>query len=162
LLKLQDKLNAYLRFLESGEIYERYPEASGRKLIINVVFMVDPNLEARSFLTRARTIVESAGFGFEFDLFAGRCRANVIPRRSIGAKDGAPIYLSLTPFAAIRVCPSPAGVDSISTSTASFRIRSFSTESLGARIFVLVSFVSAVLNPKVLDFIVETSKTGNE
>jgi uncharacterized protein DUF6572 len=70
LLRLQEKLNAYLRFLESGEIYERYPEASGRKLIIAVVFMVDPNPEARSFLAKARTIVENAGFGFEFELFA--------------------------------------------------------------------------------------------
>ena len=70
LLVLQEKINTYLRFLESGEIYQRYPDATGRKIIIKVVFQLEPNLEARSFLSKARTIVEGAGFGFAFELFS--------------------------------------------------------------------------------------------
>jgi Family of unknown function (DUF6572) len=37
LLALQDKINAYLNFIESGEIYQKYPNAKGWKIIIDVV-----------------------------------------------------------------------------------------------------------------------------
>jgi hypothetical protein len=68
LLVLQEKINRYLSFLESGEVYQRYPDASGRKMTIKVVFHMEPNLEANSFLAKARIIVEGAGF--EFELFS--------------------------------------------------------------------------------------------
>jgi hypothetical protein len=81
LLTLQEKLNAYLRFLESGEVYERYPDATGRKLIINVVFKFVPNLEARSFIAKARFVIEGAGFGFRFEHFSASpdpCRGKLL------------------------------------------------------------------------------------
>lgn len=34
---LQDKLNAYFEFVESGQIYEAYPEASGVSLRIDII-----------------------------------------------------------------------------------------------------------------------------
>ncbi len=37
LLALQAKLNDYLSFIESGQIWESYPEAAGRQLVIDVV-----------------------------------------------------------------------------------------------------------------------------
>jgi hypothetical protein len=37
LLVLQEKINRYLSFLESGEVYQRYPDAPGRKMTIKVV-----------------------------------------------------------------------------------------------------------------------------
>ena len=37
LLALQEKLNAYLRFIEDGQIYGAYPQARGRKLVIDIV-----------------------------------------------------------------------------------------------------------------------------
>ena len=37
LLALQAKLNAYFNFIESGQIWESYPEASGRQLVIDVI-----------------------------------------------------------------------------------------------------------------------------
>ena len=67
---LQEKLNTYLRFLESGEVYERYPDAVGRALIVHVIFKFPPNLEARSFLAKAKSIVENAGFQFQFELLS--------------------------------------------------------------------------------------------
>lgn len=33
---LQDKINLYLRFVESGQIYQEYPAAVGRKLRIDI------------------------------------------------------------------------------------------------------------------------------
>jgi hypothetical protein len=37
LLTLQAKLNVYFGFIESGQIWESYPEAAGRQLVIDVV-----------------------------------------------------------------------------------------------------------------------------
>lgn len=37
LLALQDKLNSYFNFIESGQIFEEYPDAKGQKLVIDVV-----------------------------------------------------------------------------------------------------------------------------
>jgi hypothetical protein len=37
LLALQNKLNAYFAFIETGEIYESYPEAKGRNIRIDVI-----------------------------------------------------------------------------------------------------------------------------
>jgi hypothetical protein len=36
LLLLQDKLNSYLSFIESGEIYTKVPKAIGRRIVIQV------------------------------------------------------------------------------------------------------------------------------
>ena len=37
ILKLQDKLNDYLAYIESGEIYKVRPDAKGREIEIEVV-----------------------------------------------------------------------------------------------------------------------------
>lgn len=37
LLSLQRKLNAYFDFVESGEIFQSYPDAKGRKIVIDVI-----------------------------------------------------------------------------------------------------------------------------
>ncbi|PTY03401.1 hypothetical protein DB346_05835 [Verrucomicrobia bacterium LW23] len=37
LLALQDKLNAYFGFIESGQIYDAYPDAKERSLAIDVI-----------------------------------------------------------------------------------------------------------------------------
>jgi hypothetical protein len=67
---LQNKLNAYLAFAESGEVFERFPDARGRAIAFNVVFKFRPDSEGTLFLDRARKIIESAGFGFRHELFA--------------------------------------------------------------------------------------------
>ncbi|HLZ51994.1 MAG TPA: DUF6572 domain-containing protein [Candidatus Acidoferrum sp.] len=67
---LQAKLNKYLAFVESGEILEHYPDAKGRRAVFNVVFKFKPDLEGRKFLSRARKIIETAGFGLREQLFA--------------------------------------------------------------------------------------------
>ncbi len=38
LIIIQEKTNAYLEVIESGEIFESYPEAQNRKLKIEIVF----------------------------------------------------------------------------------------------------------------------------
>lgn len=66
LLTLQEKINAYLRFIEGGELYEVYPQARGRTVSINVVGLHEPSPAARRFLDQVRAIVEGAGFRLTF------------------------------------------------------------------------------------------------
>src|SRR5690606_21130206 len=66
LVMLQDKLNSYLAFIESGEILECYPNAKGSKLRIEVVCKFPPDEEGRNFLGRAGEVVNKAGFVFGY------------------------------------------------------------------------------------------------
>lgn len=59
---LQRKFNAYLAFVESGELIERYPDAKGRPVTFEVVLKYEPDYEGRSFFNSARRVIESAGF----------------------------------------------------------------------------------------------------
>ncbi len=67
---LQEKINTYLTFLDSGEIYEKYPDAKGHHVSIEVMFHYKPSPEAHPFLSEVKGIVERAGFGFQHQLFA--------------------------------------------------------------------------------------------
>jgi len=67
---LQEKINTYLAFLDSGEVYEKYPDAKGRPIEIEVMFHYQPNPEARSFLAKVKPIVEGSGYGFRFEQFS--------------------------------------------------------------------------------------------
>lgn len=67
LLLLQEKINSYLRFIESGEINESYPDALNRHAIIRICAMHEPDKKGLHFLAEVKKIVEGAGFGFEFE-----------------------------------------------------------------------------------------------
>lgn len=64
LLLLQEKINTYLSFVESGELLEAYPDAKGRNVVISVVAQYPLSEEARRFLDGARPVIEAAGFTF--------------------------------------------------------------------------------------------------
>lgn len=66
LLLLQDKLNAYLRFIESGEIAKRFPQTIGRALTINLVGQYPLSCKAAIFFEKAKVAVEGAGFSLQF------------------------------------------------------------------------------------------------
>ena len=63
---LQEKVNEYLRFIESGEIYETYPAAKGRPLVIEVVGKYRMNREAEAFFERVVDFLHSAGYKIQF------------------------------------------------------------------------------------------------
>jgi hypothetical protein len=67
---LQEKINTYLVFLDSGEVYRKYPEAKGCPIEIEVMFHYRPSPEARFFLAKVKPIVESSGYGFRFEQFS--------------------------------------------------------------------------------------------
>ena len=68
LLMLQNKINVYLSAIETGNLYEEYPDAKGRNIIINIVAQYEPDENARLFLNTTEKILQSAGYGFEFSI----------------------------------------------------------------------------------------------
>jgi calcineurin-like phosphoesterase len=68
LFLLQNKLNAYLRAIESGEILSKVPEAQGRNIVINLVGKVPLSQKADSYFRKAQTLIEEAGFRLQFSL----------------------------------------------------------------------------------------------
>ena len=63
---LQEKLNTYLAFIESGELLEKYPDAKGRDVSIDVVGKYTLIKPAEDFFERASAIVKGAGFKLTF------------------------------------------------------------------------------------------------
>lgn len=72
LLLLQEKINSYLRFIESGELLDSYPNANGRSVVINIAGKYPLNQEAKSFINQVKPIVSGAGMALRFEL----CRAD--------------------------------------------------------------------------------------
>lgn len=68
LILLQKKLNAYLRFIESGEVFRKVPDAKGRRIVINLVGKFPLSQNANSFFEQARVAIERSGFRFDFSL----------------------------------------------------------------------------------------------
>jgi hypothetical protein len=63
---LQDKINSYLQFIEGGQIFEDYPSAIGKDLIIDIVMKEEPKEGALPFLDHIKKIIVDAGFGLEW------------------------------------------------------------------------------------------------
>ena len=68
LLLLQEKMNAYLRFIESGELVRKYPEAEGSSAVINVVGKFPLSAQAQLFLQQAAEMIQGAGHELRFTL----------------------------------------------------------------------------------------------
>ena len=66
---LQEKLNVYLAFVESGELLETYPDAEGREIVFSIVGKHALSDEARQFVEKASAIIQDAGMRLEFELF---------------------------------------------------------------------------------------------
>lgn len=66
LLLLQDKINAYLVAIESGEIYESYLSAVGKEFEIRVVVKYSPDKTALEFFEKVRIYLLSRGYGFRY------------------------------------------------------------------------------------------------
>jgi hypothetical protein len=62
LILLQDKINAYLEVIESGEIYEIYQDAREKKFQIGIGFKFRPNDTAMVFLEKVKEILAKSGY----------------------------------------------------------------------------------------------------
>jgi hypothetical protein len=64
LMLVQEKINAYLRFIESGEINQWIPGATENPVRIEVQCVYPLVPDAEHFYTHAKRRVQEAGFGF--------------------------------------------------------------------------------------------------
>lgn len=64
---LQEKINAYLRFIESGEIFQSYPSARGREIVIKVRRKYPLSDEAKAFCEMIKSYLLNAGHRIEFE-----------------------------------------------------------------------------------------------
>jgi len=65
LLLLQKKLNTYLEFIESGQLYDRYPRAKGRNVVLQVACKFPLSEQANRFVELASAAIAQAGFRLE-------------------------------------------------------------------------------------------------
>jgi hypothetical protein len=68
LLLLQDKLNHYLEFIQSGQLAEAKPEFKGLPVLIHVAAQYPLSEQAAKFYEMANGFVSGMGFMLEFDL----------------------------------------------------------------------------------------------
>lgn len=62
LSELQNRINACLQFIESGEIHVSYPQAQNRDFVIDIRCIYAPDREARDFLDTAQQVLDEAGY----------------------------------------------------------------------------------------------------
>ena len=65
LAALQEKLNAYFDFIESGQLYESYPLAVGRSLTIDIVTRFPMPPEGVVLLEKASEVADELGVNVE-------------------------------------------------------------------------------------------------
>jgi hypothetical protein len=63
---LQGKLNAYLRFIESGELLRKFPKVEGKFVVIDLVSKFEFSDEAKLFIGLASEAVQDAGFKLQY------------------------------------------------------------------------------------------------
>ncbi len=65
---LQDKINTYLSFCESGELLESYPKAKNKDILIETKGKHALSEEGEEFYEQAKRIIQEAGFELKFSL----------------------------------------------------------------------------------------------
>jgi hypothetical protein len=68
LVALQEKLNSYFGFVESGQVYESYPDAQGRALRIDIVGRYPLPAAGASFVDAASKVAGELKMGVTFRL----------------------------------------------------------------------------------------------
>ena len=64
---LQDKINEYLAFIESGELLQEYPKAKGKKAIIQVIGKFELTQIAKDFYEKANKVILPSGVSLRFE-----------------------------------------------------------------------------------------------
>jgi len=68
LLLLQEKLNGYLHFIESGQIITEYPQSQGEKIVIEIVSKYPYNSVGLQFIMDAKPVVQSIGADLRYTI----------------------------------------------------------------------------------------------
>lgn len=68
LLMLQEKINLYIAFVESGEMHTKIPAALDKQPIIRVFGLHELPEQGERFVNQVTQALEAVGIGFEFVL----------------------------------------------------------------------------------------------
>lgn len=68
LMLLQEKLNTYLSFVESGEILKTYPNAKDRVVLIDVVCKYPLSEQAKCFFNQVTAFITDTGMKLHYRL----------------------------------------------------------------------------------------------
>ena len=63
---LQEKINLYLGYSESGQLLEDFPNAKNRDVVFEFQLLYTPDRKGEEFLTKAEEVVVGAGFQFKY------------------------------------------------------------------------------------------------
>ncbi len=66
LIILETKINAYLKFIQSGQLVEAYPKAKGKSPVIHVALYHEPTMAALAFFDDVGRIIESDGIRLSY------------------------------------------------------------------------------------------------
>lgn len=70
LLLLQEKINTYIAFIESGQLLEDYPPSKGKSPIIRINGLYELPEQGELFIDRVTEVLKGVGIGIEFVLKA--------------------------------------------------------------------------------------------
>lgn len=68
---LQEKVNAYTSFVESGQLTEERPEWASRKIVFEIVARYEPAPILAKFLAQARAVLAEIGVEIRHRVFQG-------------------------------------------------------------------------------------------
>lgn len=66
LMLLQDKINAYIKFIESEQIFETHPQAKGHRIMIHVACLNPFPKLAVEFFEKVKLVLDKADIGFSY------------------------------------------------------------------------------------------------
>ncbi len=66
MFSMQEKVKAYLRFVQSGEVYDKFPESVGKTIVIGVASKHPLSGEAAFFFKKIKDAVAGLGYRIEF------------------------------------------------------------------------------------------------
>jgi hypothetical protein len=69
---LQEKINTYCKYVETGQIYDEYPDTRDRRPLISIVLFNEPTVSAKAVLVHIKEILDVEGFGFEWKMYSDK------------------------------------------------------------------------------------------
>lgn len=66
ILVLQNKINAYLDYIQNGQILEVYPNLKNKDIIISLMMKYNPNEKALAFLNHCDEFMETLDLAFKW------------------------------------------------------------------------------------------------
>lgn len=68
MLRVQEKINEYLSFIEGGTLLEARPDLKDKRLVLKVIGLHQPSSEGVAFYDQLRDALANAGYPFVFEL----------------------------------------------------------------------------------------------